>query len=293
MFRYAVYVMFLAGLYIITYGFEVEPWAGSQLGTTNYAREREAIDLGKKDYAATLEASLNVTRKELLCVDFIGVKPNSSLTLFRNVKHAANACDWAILVYTGTPGEVKAVCRNANVSFGNVVHCMRPNPTFESEHEHKTIPKSVLYQSLLPVLPKYNRVLLMDEDISLVDMNIKEYVKTWECAFKYRPLVVQPLIAENNQYIPFVNEGRWRTPAYEGVIASTSGYIEQQVPSFDAVFFEWYIRRVLSQVMSEPFAIMPVNMMQLLCSYEAVMMQLLCTDSYSALINYDALIIAK
>ena len=127
------------------------------------------------------------------------------------------------------------------------MHCGRAEESFQAEKQKKSIPKSVLYQSLLTVLPKYHRVFLMDEDISLEGFKVKAFMHTWKCAFKPRPLIVQPLIAENNQYLVYVNEKPWMEEPYTQVIASTVGYIEQQVPLFDSLFFEWFVRRVLSQ----------------------------------------------
>lgn len=109
----------------------------------------------------------------------------------------------------------------------------------------KSIPKSVLYSDLLPYLYEYERVFLMDEDISLMGFDIKKTLSVWNCAFYPLPppLIVQPLIAESNQFFDFVGAKAWRG---KGVVASASGLIEQQVPMFDAVFFEWLVRRIFS-----------------------------------------------
>jgi hypothetical protein len=106
----------------------------------------------------------------------------------------------------------------------------------------------VLYTDLLPYLTHYERVFLMDEDISLAGFDIRHFMSTWDCAFypQPAPLIVQPLIAESNQYIPFVNANQWSRKEFENVTASASGMVEQQVPLFDAQFFEWFVRHVLS-----------------------------------------------
>ena len=111
--------------------------------------------------------------------------------------------------------------------------------------DRKAVPKSVLYSDLLPYLPNFKRVFLMDEDISLVGFDFVKTMDVWSCAFHpfAAPLVVQPLIAESNQYFSFVGIKAWTG---KGVVASASGIIEQQVPMFDAVFFEWFVKRCLS-----------------------------------------------
>jgi hypothetical protein len=56
---------------------------------------------------------------------------------------------------------------------------------------------------------------------------------------------VQPLIVENTQYFSFVQVTAWKNFKRK-VYAATAGLVEQQVPFFDAVFFEWFVRHVLS-----------------------------------------------
>jgi hypothetical protein len=111
--------------------------------------------------------------------------------------------------------------------------------------DRKAVPKSVLYSDLLPYLSKFKRIFLMDEDISLVGFDFVKTMNVWSCAFHPfpPPLVVQPLIAESNQYFSFVGIKAWTG---KGVMSSASGIVEQQVPMFDAVFFEWFVKRCLS-----------------------------------------------
>jgi hypothetical protein len=75
---------------------------------------------------------------------------------------------------------------------------------------------------------------------------------TWDCSFYPfpPPLVAQPLIAESKQFFNFVGSKAW---SGKGVVASSGGLIEQQVPMFDAVFFEWFVKRCLS--MTKQYAI--------------------------------------
>ena len=52
----------------------------------------------------------------------------------------------------------------------------------------------------------------MDEDISLLDVDVTCLLHTWACAFwpHPQPLIVQPLISENTQLFDYVNERPWR-----------------------------------------------------------------------------------
>lgn len=250
MLRLVIYIVGSLFLYLPFMVCDVEPWAGSRLGTTDYNKEMIAIEQGKEDYEFAKNQSLLNPRKELLCVCFVGLDPNSTMLLHRNIGVAKSNCDWAVVLYAGTPGEVRSICNVANSTFGNVVACTRSKDSILSEKLRKSIPKSVQYQTLLPVLPRYNRLIMLDEDMFLRDLDFKVFLRIWDCAFPQRPLIVQPLIAENNQYIPYVNVLPWRTEVYKDVIASASGYIEQQIPAMDSIFFEWYVKRVLIQVSS-------------------------------------------
>lgn len=91
-----------------------------------------------------------------------------------------------------------------------------------------SVAKTVLYHDLLPYLPSYQRVFLLDEDISLMGFNVSLAMSIWDCAFKTPPLVVQPLVYEKTQFFPFVHKSMWRKKLRD-VYASAVGIIEQQV----------------------------------------------------------------
>jgi hypothetical protein len=108
----------------------------------------------------------------------------------------------------------------------------------------------VLYQDLLPLLPRYNRVFTLDDDVSLKGFDAAKFLLHWDCAMQPPPLITQPLISESNQYIGFVNKNAWDgVMGSDGrkVLVSQVGFIEQQAPVFDSAFFDWFIRRVLTK----------------------------------------------
>ena len=67
--------------------------------------------------------------------------------------------------------------------------------------------------------------LCIDEDIGLHGFNPALFLSTSKCAFYPRPLIVQPLIAESNQYLLFVNEKPWREGRWDQVVASEVSYL--------------------------------------------------------------------
>lgn len=67
--------------------------------------------------------------------------------------------------------------------------------------------------------------LYLDEDIGLHGFNPALFLSTSKCAFTPRPLIIQPLIAESNQYLLFVNEKPWREGQWNQVVASEVLYL--------------------------------------------------------------------
>jgi hypothetical protein len=63
----------------------------------------------------------------------------------------------------------------------------------------------------------------MDEDISLEGFDSLSLMNIWSCAFKQRPLIVQPLVVESNQYLVYVNKKPWREAPWDDVVASRVG----------------------------------------------------------------------
>jgi hypothetical protein len=231
------------------------------LGTTQYNKELQVIYEGKKDRELELQdisEGRRKMRRGVLCVTFAKASLKPTITLFSNVLYTKDACQWAIIIYSGADDEVDKLCRSDALK-GHTVHCRKAadalNSTIPSSSASsgfngsrnalsaKAVPKTVLYRELLPILGTYERVLLLDEDMSLIGFDIAQYMEIWDCAFyPYRPLVTQPLISESTQYFNYLSYQTWASKGYQ---ASASGLIEQQIPFFDASFFEWFVRRVL------------------------------------------------
>lgn len=226
--------------------------------TGKYNLEFDVIDMAKDDYVQGIANFEN--RKPLLCGTFIRASLEPMMTLLSNAMIMGGNCDWAIIIYDGSESDEKNICKN-NILRGKVAHCKRSEITTSTNHTIetniadivegvKTTPKTVLYHELLPFLPLYKKVFLLDEDISLVGFNPSLAMQIWDCSFYPPPLIVQPLIHENTQYFDFVGQYFWKNT---GVVSSTVGIIEQQVPMFDSIFFEWFVKRVL--LYTKPYAI--------------------------------------
>jgi hypothetical protein len=234
-------------------GLTPEMLVGSKLGTSEYNEEMNAIRLGKKDYHKAALSTL--PKKELLCVVFTSPNATTNEVMFRNAELMGDSCDWAVIHYNGTPEQIATVCNEPRLK-ARSIHCDRNEASKDHRHCDSldgksrvklSVPKTVFYHDLLPYLHRYERVFLMDEDISLEGFDVKQFMLHWNCGLHPPPLVVQPTIFESNQYINYLNKNSWKKGDRSKVIACGVGLVEQQVPFFDAVYFEWFVRRVLSQ----------------------------------------------
>lgn len=215
------------------------------------SKENILVVRAQKFYQLSKSKLKSRPRRGILCATFIQAKNNSVPVklAFANMNLTASFCRWAIIMYRGSDADVKMLCDEANRREGNrLVRCARTQKAIDfspnKTNTQKAVAKSILYRDLLPVLPDFERVFLIDEDISLQNFDFEKYLKIWNCGFfpNKPPLITQPVIAESTQDFVFVNADYWRGT---GVIAAGSGYVEQQAPFFDAVFLEWFVRFVL------------------------------------------------
>jgi hypothetical protein len=248
-------VLFVWLANIAVQGTTISMFKGSKLGTTEYNLEPNVVKQGRKDFH---RASLStIERKELLCVTFLHPNTTAHDNFIGNVQAMGTHCDWAVIYYQGTASEIHSTCSDTRV-VQHIIHCKRNEETEVSrfvstdhggngsESIRLSVPKTVMYHDLLPYLSTYKKVFLMDEDISLQGFNVTSLMEPWECALSPPPLIVQPLVAESNQYINYLNRNSWKRRDRSKIVASGVGIVEQQVPLFDSVFLEWFIRRVLS-----------------------------------------------
>jgi hypothetical protein len=208
-------------------------------------QEWNAINEGRE----TVERELNsfLFRKHLLCVTFVNSTHEASKkNLIENMKLSYSHCDWAIVIYGGSKHEI---CNNHDYLkyfvFCNHTHALKKHPDLMSNFQH--IPKPLLYFDLLPYLPDYQYVVLFDEDISLQAFNFHIYNQIFHCSFypSPPPLISQGLVREETQDFPFLRPSGWEY--LPDVVASETLFIEQQMPFFNAIFFQWFVEYVMSR----------------------------------------------
>jgi hypothetical protein len=188
-------------------------------------------------------------RKPLLIATFVNAsKPLTRTNLWSNIEKMGEIADFAIVIYDGDSPSITKLCYP--LEFYNnseaIVHCKRAVISYIPEH--KIIPKPLLYPDLLHYLPDYNRTMLIDEDISLVNFNYTEFMTLWDCAFYplQPPVIVQGLVTPRTQAWNFVHWSTWKRGNRSHVMASATDFIEQQIPAFDSLFLMWFIEHVMS-----------------------------------------------
>jgi hypothetical protein len=208
-------------------------------------QEWNAINEGRE----MVERELNSFqfRKHLLCATFVNSTHEASKkNLIKNMKSSYFDCDWAIVIYGGSKN---VICNNHDYLkyfvFCDHTHALKKHPDLMANFQH--IPKPLLYFDLLPYLPDYQYVVLFDEDISVQEFNFNVYNEIFHCSFYPAPppLISQGLIREESQDFEFLRPSGWKD--LPDVISSETYYIEQQMPFFNAIFFQWFVERVLAR----------------------------------------------
>lgn len=203
-----------------------------------------AIQEGRRSVLAAVQRFPE--RKQLLCSIFVNASNELAKdNLFRNMRLSSPHCDWAVVVYGGSK---RQLCRDDSFARG-LVHCddSRALTRFPSLYRQlRHIPKPLLYFDLLPHLREYQYVLLMDEDISLEGFSFPIYEEIFHCSFHPLPppLISQGLVHEESQDYLFLRPSSWQDT---NVLASESVFVEQQIPFFHSVFFQWFVEFVLQR----------------------------------------------
>lgn len=110
--------------------------------------------------------------------------------------------------------------------------------TYPTPYNHMLYSKSTLWLLLLNIIRKYEYVWLLDDDLSLEEIDFEALAPIHQCAFARPPLVSQPLINVPTQFYKYLYRGSWTD---QSVLASTVGFIEIQAPLMQAEFFEWFL----------------------------------------------------
>ena len=238
--------------------------------------ERAALLAAQAEYG--INSARAEERRPLLCSTYTSASPRVLESLYANMKQLGSGCDWAVVLYKvpEDPSVLRAFKRNVTDTLPQTrIVYMKPAPDrpqlvqrymqtarrnhsffrrrYDSEDPSTWIfngvayPKPLLFLQLLPILASYNRVWLLDDDISLESFELSEFLRIWDCAFAPdpAPLITQPLLSPSSKLYPFLGEAGWKEEfkaTGTRTLAAGAGFIEIQAPLMDAAFFSWFLR---------------------------------------------------
>lgn len=249
--------------------------AEASVPRTAAASLEDAAILSSRDHR--LLPIMGLRKKGLLCAVFSNADRSSVQTILANMEYMTASCDWALIFYGGDDSLIRLLQHATHEKEGiTIVKCLMAEPREQllrnfrvnlfatsprafhqttptwswqrgeaeikggaGEHNSLAYPKSLQYIYILDLLPAYERVWLLDSDISIVGFNVGDFLKAVDCAFPEQPLVAQPLIAESTQSYKYLNANAWIGTA---IIATSTDFVEIQAPLLDALFFDWFLR---------------------------------------------------
>lgn len=143
----------------------------SQSGGTITKWEKRAVSAAQTLVANT--AVLPTPSRHLLCVIFVNAARlnltstdgsiSSREVLSSNMRTMRSYCDFAVLSYrcsVGAHNVVLGLARGANASMV-MYRCVKPHPASRDG----VVSKPMMYDRLLPLLPSYQRVWMLDDDL--------------------------------------------------------------------------------------------------------------------------------
>lgn len=213
-------------------------------------------------------------KKKLLCSMFVELSEKSVNNIVSNFQMTSNSCDWVVVGYAGDAELLKKIQLLNNALPHPVVivdAVMAPSPLKVLSKYCKSIPdevtysngliypKPILYFQLLPHVNNYEQVWLIDEDISLNNIDINKMLTTFDKTFSSsgsknkRPLITQPLLAgdaNNNNYFKERLSTTWKGLDDEATFAMVD-FVEIMAPIFNSQYFHWLVNEVVVDLLPQ------------------------------------------
>lgn len=221
--------------------------------------EQELLDQGLDDYKNFVISGNK--REGYLCMVFLATKQGDLDVLLKNVQSLH--CDWAISFYNNDNPELQSQICNAVRWPYRAIHCRPCTLSKRDIHDmisatnkesstndpfalHNLIPRQAFYKDVAEAgyLLHYQYALVFDADISFAEFDFNKAMDIWNCAFPQTPLVVQPQMRGITIYTE-LREETWKGSG-DLAVSIQDKVLEMQTPFFDTLFFDWFVRRLLS-----------------------------------------------
>ena len=119
-------------------------------------------------------------------------------------------------------------------------------------------PKPILYLQLLALVDDYERIWLIDEDISLNNINIDRMISAFKKSFSssgsVHPLITQPLLSneDTKEYFKERFSSTWKEYLDEDSFAMVD-FVEIMAPIFDSQYLKWLIQNVIVDILPQMY----------------------------------------
>lgn len=199
--------------------------------------------------------SSTIERKSLICAVFIDISCDKVMSILKhNIRHAQGNCSaWALVPYTPISvtlhkNMVTHTDHLSNIAIAcktEIFYILHDNSTYYEQQG--TLTKLDLLKLLLPYLPHYHRVWILDEDISIQQINFNEYFGYLDCqSGPLKNTLISQALVEGPTSYGYLQRESWAD--HLDYAAAPSLLIEDQSTVLDTNFLIWYISNVIELV---------------------------------------------
>ena len=252
-------ILFLLFLLVVTRSF---PNDGSIMS--------EALSHGKADLEEWLHHGK--PKRKHLCATFVSTNQTAFQTTIANARTLK--CNWAVIFYQISNMTLKNSLCSQLSTVAKVIHCegamvLYNTSAYQSLHltpsqiqdysalqrfrmkpNVAVLPKQTMYLDLLPFLPRYHKVLLLDSDMQFSYFDFPLAMQIWQCSFRNPPLIVHAGVVGKTLCLEaksrwWKRNNNWTTDSEAFLFAVQVPFIEQQAPFIHAGFFNWLLKSVV------------------------------------------------
>ena len=199
--------------------------------------------------------SLSISERTMLCVVFMRFSDEWAIEYLKsNIGYAGDYCtSWALMPYLPVTPAMTTMIESFNQSLldhaalhHTKVMYLLDNSQIDPQKQG-VLHKGCLYTHLLPYLPSYNRVWLLDEDFTLEGFNFMEYFGYWDYpgGLLQHTMITQGLVRGRIDHVflsyTFPLWASQRTNSSTHLVAFPTNFIEVQAPILDAAYFKWFL----------------------------------------------------
>lgn len=218
--------------YLVLLGKQIERVAVQQINTHTHTHTH----LPRSDY--------------LLCCVFVNSSQEVLTLVEKNIVLSRGNCQWSIIAYAGNDTLLHEFSHQYKDVVTHWAYFREESRVMENSPFPRFVPKALMYPLIVHLLPRFRWVWFLDQDISLDGFNSSKLLDFLVNKLqKQNPLIMQPCLHENTQWVPTFSSNYWYhrdgRSKHKDAVGGRVGFIEQQMPIFETIFFSWYLNYVI------------------------------------------------